>query len=337
MPSDLQISAIERGDMLRIKNLCLKFGFSLHEALPIFRDFLKNYAKTPISFEEAQKHFFVHLEDKNVRPRTYDFYEDHLHRFLKFCEANDFQNIAMFSKENAQMYINISKSKPQTKRALHAFWTYLCDSGYASVNAFNSVKIKKVLKDKPAISIMSPKATRENLAAIRPEFKPLYALMAFAGIRPEELIVDKSKKKSKEDWLKFSDIDFIKRRIIVRASVSKTREERMITGLPNIWPFLEPIKKWRAIYPETIKAQRKSGEPGIITKNIYQQWRNEKKRLPHPIPQDALRHSFASYAYHVLGVEKAVEILGHDYKVYKEFYKSIADAEDSRAYFEISP
>lgn len=336
LPADLHISAPERVDMLRIKNLCLKFGFSLHDALPLFKDFLKNYTKTPLSFKEAQERFLAFLESKKVRPRTYDFYNGHLGRFLKFCELNDFHNVATFSTENARMYINYVKSKPQAKRALHAYWAYLCDSGYASSNVFHGVKINKVLKDKRPITVMSVKETIENLAAIRPELKPLYALMTFAGIRPEELIADKSKKNAKEDCLKFSDIDFNRKKITVRASVSKTREERIITGLPNIWPFLEPIKEWGAIYPAKIKTRRKADEP-IMTANIYQQWRKEKELLPHSIPQDALRHTFASYAYYALGVEKAVEILGHDYKVYRRFYKGRADPEDSRAYFEITP
>lgn len=336
LPEELHISASERVDMLRIKKLCSKFDLSLHDVLPLFQNLLKNYTKTPLSLKEAQKQFLAYLESKKVRPRTYDFYMNHLQRFSKFCEINDFQTVATFTKESAQTYIDSAKSKPQAKRALHAYWAYLHDSGYASSNVFHTVKIKKILQDKPAVTVMSVKETIENIAAIRPEFKPLYALMAFAGIRPEELIVDKSRENAKKDWLKFLDIDFDRKKIVIRASVSKTREERIITGLPNIWPFLEPIKEWGAIYPETIKMRRKIGRLET-TDNVYQQWRKEKEKLPHKIPQDALRHTFASYAYHALGVERAVEILGHDYKVYKRFYKGRAEPEDSRKYFEIAP
>ena len=98
----------------------------------------------------------------------------------------------------------------------------------------------------------------------------------------------------------------------------------------------EPIKKWKAIYPPVMKMQRSVG-CRTTTDNVYQQWLKAKRALPCKVPQDALRHSFASYAYHVFGVEKAVEILGHDYNVYKKFYKSIATEADSIAYFNILP
>ena len=336
MPSELQIDGVERGDVAKIKKLCAEYGLSLHDAVPMFQKFLKDSQRPTLLFPDAQTKFLAFLEAKKVRPRTYGFYENHTKRFLKWCNACGFYEASHFSAESAQMYMDAVRSKPQAKRALRAFWSFLCDSGYAAENVFKKVKIPKILGDKAEIQIMTPKETEANINAIRPEFKPLYALMAFAGIRPEELIYDKSDKNAKSDCFKFSDIDFERKRIIVRASVAKTRETRIITGLANIWPWLEPIKGWKTIYPSEMTMLRPVGKR-TTTKNVYQQWIQSKKTLPYPIPQDALRHSFASYAYHVFGVEKAVEILGHDYKVYKKFYKAVATEEDSKAYFSIVP
>lgn len=57
------------------------------------------------------------------------------------------------------------------------------------------------------------------------------------------------------------------------------------------------------------------------------------------LPHDVLRHSFASYGYHYLGIEKTVEILGQEsgYEVYKTHYKAMVRIQDSADFFSIMP
>ena len=88
--------------------------------------------------------------------------------------------------------------------------------------------------------------------------------------------------------------------------------------------------------PEKLKMQRAVGGRTTTT-NAYDQWRTAKKALPHKIPHDALRHTFCSCAYHVLGVEHAVEVAGHDYNVFKRRYKGLVDKDEALKYFAILP
>ena len=338
IPADMQFSGVERADIIRIKALCAKYGYTLPEAADILESQFRRGKWNVLQIDSATKRYYDHLEAKKVRPDTLRSYKDHVDRFAKWYKsASHRDDLSTFSREDAQNYINMANSKGHVQSALRAFWTYLCNSRAVPENVFKGLKIPRVLKDKAPISIMSVEATVENLAAIRKEFKPLYALMTFAGIRPEELISDPKKNSAKRDLLSFSDIDFKNRRITVRSAAAKTRAMRIIEGLPeNIWSWLEPVREWKAVYPAEIPMLRPRGARTTTT-NIYQQWRIARGNLPHKVEHDALRHSFASYAYYVLGVEHAVEVLGHDYSTYKKHYKGLATKADSEAYFKIFP
>ena len=339
MPVALQINATERADFARIKELCATARISLQDAIPIFRDALKNFKREPLYIEDAITKFLNFAELKNVRPSTLKSYDSHTKRFLKWCNLLSYEKVATFTKDLAQEYINDVRSKEHAKTVLHVLWAFLLDNGFVAENIFHGVKIPKVLKDNPPIPILSVAATRANLNAIRPEFKPLYALMTFAGIRPEELIFDPNSKYIKKNILEFQDIDFDRRQIVVRAATSKTRHMRIISNLPsNIWAWLEPIKKWKAVYPREIEMLRQAGTRTTTT-NAYLQWRKAKDKLPFKVPQDALRHSFATYAYHKIGIEHAVEVMGHvgGYAVFAKHYKGLATPDEAEQYFSILP
>ena len=329
MPAELQLNALDRADLARIKALCEQKNRTLHEALKVLEAAFKNGNK-PIAPAAAITRFLDALEARNARPATYNQYKWHLAKFadwLNLCGIDNLQNV---TPALAQEFINSVKSKDHARRALRPFFNFLKVENLLSENPFLAVKIPALLDDQKPIPFMSVEATRENLRALRPEFKPLYALMTFAGIRPEELI-----SKSKKDNVKIDDIDFKNQRITIRPSVAKCRKMRIISGVKNLWPWLEPIKNWGAICPREIKFL--NWNKGGLTKNVYEQWQAAKRRLPHKIPHDALRHSFATYAYYALGVERAIEILGHDYNVYIKHYKGLAPEADCKAYFEIYP
>ena len=315
LPAELRISPLERADFARIKLICERYGKTIKDAASIIEEYLKNKKESTPPVFDAVKLFLDACEKRKVRPSTLDFYRRYLKRF---CDLLLDSSVCTgeFNQIQAQSYIDSVADKVHTKSVLRAFWSWLVENGYATENVFFNVKINRILKDKSPIPLMSVKDTRENIDACPDTYKPLYALMAFAGIRPEELLP-----KQKNAKLEVSDVDFESKKIIVRAEVAKMRTPRVLMNLPsNIWPWLEPIKKWGKICPNGVSA-----------------WYEQKKKLPHKIPQDALRHSFASYAYYALGVEHAVEILGHDYKTYKKFYKGLASLKDSEEYFKILP
>ena len=139
--------------------------------------------------------------------------------------------------------------------------------------------------------------------------------MAFAGIRPNELVADVKKK-----FLQVKDIDFENKKITIPGSVSKIRKMRILENLPeNLWAWIEPLRGAKKICGN------------------YEQSKKVKSKLPVKLKKDTLRHSFATYAYYYLGAEHAVDILGHDFKTYQKFYKGLTNKENSEKYFSIMP
>ncbi|MBR4597704.1 MAG: site-specific integrase [Opitutales bacterium] len=335
MPAELQVSAADRADFARLKSFCDGANISLAEALAFLRSNYAAHAPT-IALKDAVSRYLDECERRALRPRTVEFYSAHIDAFCEWAAAAGIADAGAVSAEHAKQFLSAAKCPAQAKSALRAFWAFLVRAKFADQNVFAAAKIAAKMRDRENVAVLSVEAMRANLAALRPEFRPLYALMAFAGIRPEELLATPAPARKKE-YLQAADIDFERRRITIRAAVAKTRVGRVIYGLPdNIWSWLEPIKKWRAIVPAKLKMLRAVGSRTTTT-NAFDQWRTAKRALPHKIPHDALRHTFCSCAYHVLGVEHAVEVAGHDYNVFKRRYKGLIDKDEALKYFSILP
>ncbi len=93
----------------------------------------------------------------------------------------------------------------------------------------------------------------------------------------------------------------------------------------NIWKWLEPLKT------------RKPNEN--VAPASYEVYRRVKDNSDVELPDDVLRHSFASNAYYFLGIEHTIDILGHigGYKVLENNYKGLSDAKTAKEYFKIVP
>lgn len=321
LPDDIQISGMDRSDFVRIRQLCNDFNITLADVYSITKKSLENRKRESVSIIKAKDLFIDYCKRKRLRARTCKGYKGHLNRFVKWCESMNVENVEDVSKNNAQLFIAYVGNQERIRATLRVCWSFLLEMNFAESNVFKNIKMIKVVKDKSEIEFLSVKQTKENINALPEEYKPLYALLTFAGIRPEEIISDNSEG-AKLDYLSFKDIDFKRKRITIRPSVSKTREVRYIEGIPNLFKWLEPIKEWKAIIPQGAS---------------YCRWITQKKLLPHVIPHDALRHSFATHAYYFFGVEKAVDILGHDYKTYKKHYKGLTTPAECKKYFKIVP
>ena len=187
MPAELQVSASDRADFARLKNFCDGANISIADALAYLR---ANYAAhaPSVALKDASARFVDECERRALRPRTVDFYSAHIGAFCEWAAAAGIADAGAVSAEHAKQFLSAAKCPAQAKSALRAFWAFLVRAKLASQNVFAAAKIAAKMRDRENVAVLSVEATRENLAALRPEFRPLYALMAFAGIRPEELL-----------------------------------------------------------------------------------------------------------------------------------------------------
>jgi len=318
LPQDFQIPVSERIAFTTIKNKLESASLQFDDVINLLDDYISKKVieslVPQISKEKAIDMFVSKCINKGLRFVSVEGYRRLIPKLLKDHSLH-------MTKTDAQNLINSQISPLSAKRALSSFYSYLVEKGIVAENIFKSVKIAKVMKDKNPPKIISVKDTYTLFHELLEKWKPAFALMAFAGIRPGELTDC-----CKEDILRIGDIDFANKKITIRAIVAKDRKCRILENLPeNIWSWLEPLK---VIHPSF-----------RVIPNAYKAYQRAKDGLSIKLSKDILRHSFATYGYHKLGGEHTVEIMGHitGYGVFARHYKGLGNMTDAIEYFNITP
>lgn len=318
LPDAYRFSPDERSVFATIKALCERVSMPLTDALDFVRTGISSKAVAGCSWTDAEQAFIDDAERRGARASTVRFYRSQLGLF---ADRENIQNIAEVDAECAERYLAGILSPEHAKRALRAFFNFCKTQKWVAVNPFELAKTPRRLKEFAAPSILSVADTERLMSTVPPKWTPAVAIMAFAGVRPNELAsLDGA------EVVRVGDIDFAARKITIRAEVSKVRRVRILTGLPaNLWAWIEPLRGLPAEHN--------------VAPASYDVWRRVKRNSGVKLPKDVLRHSFASYAYHHIGAERTVEILGHvgGFGVFAKHYKGLADADSAAGYFAIFP
>ena len=208
--------------------------------------------------------------------------------------------------------------EPQTvinwRAALHAFFGWLLRQKQIDFNPMAAVAKPKVIRSAPAI--WTPENLEKLLKGASAELLPVLAIGAFGGLRTAELL-----------RLEWSEVDFERGLIEVKASKAKSARRRLVKIEPNLRARLAPYagsagpvwsKGWRSFHEAAAKLSRELGL----------QW-----------PENGLRHSFASYhlAYYE-NAEKLAGLMGHtNARVLYAHYREIVRPEEAARYWEIRP
>jgi integrase/recombinase XerD len=224
--------------------------------------------------------------------------------------------VADIASSNVDHWIQSLNVGPQTQNnfraVLSALWTFAVRRGYAAANVIQLVDKSSVVRDHvPTFSVAQ---LGRLLAAAPPEYLPVLAIGAFAGLRPEEI--------NKLSW---EDIDFHERTIRVNASAAKTRKKRFAEIPDNLLAWLQPYagRIGPVAPPNLQKIRRKTMKAAGIEK-----W-----------PPDVLRHSFASthYAFHRNPAHTAL-LLGHrDQNMLLTHYRDLVKPSEAARYWSLAP
>lgn len=311
---DMQFNSGERAFFSIAKKILAEAGEPIDSLPDILRRALAE-RRLGCPWEQARDAFLAECERRKLRTTTVGWYRRVVALFERAEKPAD---VAELTEERLQSYLVGQISAAHQKRVLSAFFAFCAMRGWVARNPITNAKLAKPLREKSAPEIITPEECAELMQSCPDEWKPALALMAFAGVRPNEIVSD-----DKAEVLRVENIDFKKRVVIVPANVAKTRQERRLAGLPAVlWHYISPL----ANAPKNTK----------IAAGSYTAFRRVKSKLPVPLSKDVLRHSFASYGYHYLGAERTVEILGHvgGFGVFAKHYKGLADAEAAKKYFE---
>lgn len=320
LPDNLDASVDDRIVLAQIKSECKRLNADLNDALACIKaslaDFLNESKIVGHDWDSAANLYLTECAKRGARLSTLRSYKLQIFRAKSILNAKNVKDVTL---NFAKKYFASIKSPEHAKRALRPFFKFCQEKGWVSSNPFEIAKIPRVLREREHPHIITPDDCRKLLNAVPVDWKPAFALMAFAGLRPGEVVSPE-----REPVVKVCNIDFKGKRITVPAAVSKTRMTRVLTALPaNIWTWLASLKR--------------SPKDDNIAPASYEVFRRVKRDCGVPIPKDALRHSFASYGYHFLGAERTVEIMGHigGFGVFAKHYKGLATPEDAQEYFSI--
>jgi hypothetical protein len=318
-PEELQISMADRIFLHEIIELRKSKNLTNSDVISILNNYVNPNICTGKDWSVATREYFLNCEKRNLRQNTIDGY---ITMVSIFQRNTDVENIAEVSKEMAKEFLNNISSPVHYQRALRPLFQFCIDKGWLNENPFADVKFDRPIKERSLASVLTIEATKNLFANLPKEWQPEFAIMAFAGVRPMELLYNPDKPK---DVVKIGDIDFENLTIRIRASVAKTRRERLLTHLPdNLWAWLEPLKN-------------KPKNKNVCFGNYDQNYKTRKKFGV--ADKDILRHSFGSYGYHYLGAELTIEIMGHEqgFSTFAKHYKGLSNPTDAKKYFEIVP
>jgi len=266
---------------------------------------------------------------RKLRKRSVDFYESKLNPFLldhSDAYLDDFDRPAVRAW---LMGLGVSDAtRAGYLRALGAFWGFCMaqDPPLCRANPTDGLKLAVVMVERE-VALFSVGEV-ERILANAGDYTAAVVLMLFAGVRPGEI---RMREKLPMVW---GDIDFKARSIRIGGATAKTRVARVLEGLPPVlWEWLralrvedkaKPICKYQLKYlPRYLRGVWEANKWGEL------RW-----------PQDACRHSFATY--HIAAfksVEKTSLILGHEGKarLLHQRYRGLATSDQARKFFEIKP
>jgi integrase len=275
---------------------------------------------------------WLKVKAAEVRPKTLEGYRAAANKLIKAFANHQLSDIATEDLQSvlAPPETNASSAKAN-KVTARVFWLWAAERGWCRAEVIQKVKVPKV-QDKGEIEILSvAEATRLMEAAEKfyPQSVPMFAIQLFGGIRPEEAT-------------RLRPSDFTDAGIELSARITKKGRRRNIE--PN-----DVLKAWLKQYPfqkcpnwtRISRAVRYLAgfktwvEPGFIDEGIKPLATPSK-----PWPQNALRHSYASYAVAAgTPLETLLWQFGHTGSptVLREHYVGRATKKDALAYFSIVP
>ena len=316
LPEELTFSVSERICFNQIRKICVDAGVDLSKVVELVKDRIFTLSVEGKNWNEAKDEYLIDLKRRNARETSIIGVKKKLARFERFYLP---ENVAKIPVEIVEKFFGSISSPEHYKRILRAFLNFCIAKKWATENPFILANLPTMLKEKSSVNVMSVEDARNLIHSVSDKWRPAVVIMMFAGVRPSEILPNKEK----VSVVRWEDVDFDKKRIVISSSVAKTRKDRILHDLPdNLWVWLKGCEKKTGNIAET-----------------YDSWRKEKKRKGIRLGKDILRHSFASYAYHFLGAERSVEILGHigGFKVFSDNYKGLATPTDSNEYFNIFP
>jgi len=233
-----------------------------------------------VSFEKAVAFALEARRERRVRT-VYDF-RYFTRRFMKRCPGLARRKVRAISAQECAQYIEMAFDTPRQRQKarliLSGVFGTAVKRGWCSENPVARVEAPRVVEKQ--VPILSPQEINDLRQAAEAyqggNCAVAVGMMLYAGIRPHEVA-----------RLTWAQVDLRERAIYILPQHSKTGGARRVT-------IHKPLMKILRRYKE------RTYEKKICPPNWLRHWRELRRAAgwdspAHPWPQDALRHTFASY------------------------------------------
>ncbi len=306
-PTSLRVMAQECKDALS------KYGKTINDATAFFVAHLRASEKSCPATKLVSE--LVAAKKKDGASKRH--LDDLRSRLNIFAEKFNGQMVATITSAEIDDWLRALTVSPVTRnhyrRLIVLAFNFAVQRGYATANP--AEKTAKAKEPKAAVGILTVKQAGELLENASATMLPYVAIALFAGLRRAEL-----------ERLEWSEIDFESGLIKVTAEKSKTARQRFVTMQPNLIAWLMPVRKHRGKVMPT-ENFRKSFDALREAAKI-EEW-----------PDNALRHSFASYhlAHFKNAAATALELGHHDSRVTFAHYRELVRPKEAERYWNIQP
>jgi integrase len=288
------------------------FGKNIRDAVKFYLPHLQAMNRT-CTFQALTDELLIAKKKDGASVR---YLGDLRSRLGQFAASMGTKTVASITAREVDEWLRSLKVSATTRnnfrRVLIVAFNFAQTGGYCVGNpAKTSAKAKEV---ETAVGILTVDETTRLLTSAPATLLPYVAIGAFAGLRRAEL-----------ERLEWKEVDFRAGVIEVTASKAKSARRRVVRIMPNLAQWLRPYAKKQgnvipSEYRELLDVARGAASIGA--------W-----------PNNALRHSFASY--HLARFKDAAALaheLGHTNAtlIYQHYRQVVRPAEAAR-YWKITP
>jgi integrase len=307
-PTALRIMAQNAADQLK------PFGKTVADAVEHYVAYLKASAKSCTAVQLVKE--LVAAKDKDgASQRHVDDLDSRLNIFAQKFNGQPVATITTAEIDDWLRGLNVSPvTRNHYRRLIILAFNFAVDRGYATSNPAAKTAEAREPKSKPGILTVAQAGALLEQAS--PEILPYIAIGLFAGLRRAEI--------ERLDW---SEIDFESGHVEVTAEKSKSKiANRFITMESNLREWLFPLRKLKG-----------NVTPQENFRDLFEQARS--KAGIHNWPDNALRHSFASYHVAHFKDAKAIALeMGHtDSGMLFNHYRALVKPKDAERYWNLKP
>jgi integrase len=288
-------------------------GANIVEAARYYRKHVDT-ALPQLSTEEAVEKFHEAKEAEGVSAMYLKDIRLLLGDFAKHFQCP----LSSVQPDDLRQYLNAKRiglvAKGNRRRLLVTLFNFAKAQGWLRANEKTAAETLGTYKTKrKEVEIYTPSAIARLLNAADRDFIPYLVLIAFGGVRREEL----------HKGLLWEAVNFDRGCIIVPAAIAKTGRKRKIVMSENLLEWLAPFRmKSGPIFD--IDPQRRIAK---VVKASGVKWK-----------RNALRHSFGSYRMELTKNEGQVALeMGNSPQIVKDHYSEIVDERAAKAYWDIKP